>query len=182
MSVPGVYNLEASLAAARQEAEPVVEEPPVTRRAVLRAAGAAAAGFILGTGTEEYTDGLPSQLLFSPDTESLPTGMPPELQGKNIDRTNEHYQPDFSKVVEAGVDAYKANGGKPFYKRPDFYISEWDAVKEKIHGYFGSSNGLAVQRDNNTPYQRFMNFSINRERCGHHGRLPAELPRRAYPY
>lgn len=146
----------AAYAGVAPEATPV-ETPIFTRRMLLTAA--VVAGMAAVAVESEYTDAFISRTFCGPNTEHLPAGPPPELAGTDIDRTNEHYQPDFSQVIRNGVDAYKAGGGTPFYKRPDFYITEWDALTTAWKAQTQKPTGNNPY-DVKHPYERLMNFSL----------------------
>lgn len=142
---------------AAQVAVPTDADPRtglVSRRTVLLFTGAAAAATALES---ERLYSAISDAWFAPDIEAVPVAVPPELQDKGLSGKNEHYRPDFSRVVAEGISLYEAMGGRPVYRKPPFYITHWEIVKSVVQHY--RETGKIQMSAKDKPYHRLVAFS-----------------------
>ena len=99
----------------------------ISRGRFLAGLGGLATLVTTGGVTLEDTTGAVSRL-FAPDIDEIPSEIPPQLQGKDIPRNNEHHRTPLT-VIKDAIDSYVKQGGKPFYQKPNYYLSQWEAAK-----------------------------------------------------
>jgi len=108
-----------------------------SRRRFLGLLGGLTAGAVAASTVAaklEWSTSAITTALYGPDPEAVPSEVPAELRGKAIPRTNEHYRVSPMSVLQDGLQGYIGAGGKPFYRRPDFYMSQADALQAALAG------------------------------------------------
>jgi hypothetical protein len=104
----------------------------------------------------EIEDSSLSWLLFKPDADDIPSEVPAELAQTPIDSKNEHYQPNPVAFLTTAIDTYKQNGGTPFYRKPPYYMSRYDAVIAGVSTPFRAGKGRYPKE---ASYSILLNFS-----------------------
>jgi hypothetical protein len=122
-----------------------------TRRWFLRTVGTAGA-LGVASAVAESKFGVIIRTM-QPKPEEVHSEVPPQLAGKDIPQSNEHYR-SLVDVVRTGIDEYVQDGGKPFYKRPPYYLTQIMAAavllpRGVINGNFDFTG---------TPYEAGLNF------------------------
>lgn len=123
----------------------------IGRRPVLKALGYGGAS-VTAAAIGESKLGTLSKL-FQPDTENIRRDIPPQLEGKDIPFHNEHYRSPLD-VVRQGIENYAKGEGTPFYRRPDYYISTPEAIRNWAESGFKLSFDTQGE-----PYDAAMMFS-----------------------
>jgi|GEM_PF-2566752 len=141
-----------------------VNSPSATRRSVLKTIAAGVASMAIGTGATatglgiaEWNNSSLSMAYLKPDFKKLTPTVPPELADKNLSNHNERYSPDFAGIVINGIQAYEQQGGKPFYKKPPYYMGELEMWKSFRRGY--DKYGAPDIDTSGRPYEKAINFS-----------------------
>lgn len=104
-------------------------------KGILAGTGLVAAEAVAG-GTAAYvvenkTSGITR--LFEPEAAKIPRAVPPQLEGIPIPESNEHYRTPLH-VIQSALSSYEQSGGKPFYKLPEEYLTQFDATKLYVKG------------------------------------------------
>ncbi len=137
----------------------------VTRRALLEV-GCLAAGLAVFGGVAEWHDSAISQMLASPDIAAIPSEVPPELRGKDLNTPNEHYRPHIASVLEDAFTTYRSWGGTPHYQRPRYYLTEWRMLCDT----FDPSSGINPEKlkawgKDYSPLLAFSSANFRREKA-----------------